>query len=782
VSADGSPLNIGRSVERPDVVAKVTGETRYGGDLEGPEVLSVAVIRSPHPHAKLTHIDFEPARAVAGVVAVFGPDALGGTNLHGLIRRDHPVFCTDKVRYRGDALGIVVAETAAAAAAGRDAVVVDYEPLPVIGTMAEAMAEGAAQVHARGNVLASALIRKGDADAALAAADHVVTTTTHTRGVDHAFLDLEAGCARVVDDRIEIHASGQWVHEERRLIAIALGEPVERIRIIQPPTGGAFGGREDISIQIYLGLAARELGVPVRLQYTRHESMIARHKRHPMEIEYTLGARADGTITAAKVVIRSDEGAYASTGPAVLRKSVSHATGPYRVANIHVDGVAVFTNNCPTGAMRGFGACQLAIAYEGALAELARELELDLVALKRKNLLRDGEGITTNQVIPVASAIDCMDAALARLDPAPTPDSGSTLADRATASWAARSYASPAPHLRRGYGVSTICFGIGYGDGYPDGSRARVRISEAGVVEVYSGGVEVGQGLHGLIRQIAGEELRVDAQTVEVIASDTLTTPESGSSSATRQTLFTGNAVKLAAGDVRRQLIDAAALELSLHWEELDIRDGVIRAREGDGQAHITFAELVAKARARGFALDVTALYQPRTIPGDPYTGLSPRAFITYMFASHVAEVLVDVDTGEVRVERIIAAHDVGKAINPREVRGQIEGGVAQGLGMALMEEIVSEAGEMLNASFTDYIIPTIIDVPTIDAVIVERPDLEGPYGARGVGEPPLIATVPAVLGAIADAIGVGVHEVPATAERIWQRLHQTAAEPEAAQ
>ena len=556
---------------------------------------------------------------------------------------------------------------------------------------------------------------------------------------------------------------------------MALGEPVERLRIIQPPTGGAFGGREDISIQIYLGLATRELGVPVRIQYTRHESMIARHKRHPMEIDYTLGATADGTIVAANVVIRSDEGAYASTGPAVLRKSVSHATGPYRVPNVHVDGVAVFTNNCPTGAMRGFGACQLAIAYEGTLAKLARALDMDLVELKRKNLLRDGEGITTTQVIPVASAIDCMDAALAKLGASEDP----------SANWAARSYESPVPHLRRGYGVSTICFGIGYGDGYPDASRARVRISDTGTVEVYSGGVEVGQGLHGLMRQIAGEELSVDSQSVAVIASDTLTTPESGSSSATRQTLFTGNAVKLAAGEVRRQLMDAAALELGLHWEELEIAEGHVRARAGHGEQvpPIGFAELAAKAIGRGFSLDVTSVYQPRTVPGERGTGLSPRAFITYMFASHVAEVLVDIHTGEVHVQRIIAAHDVGKAINPREVAGQIEGGVAQGLGMALMEEIVTKAGEMLNASFTDYIIPTIIDVPTIEAVIVERPDLEGPYGARGVGEPPLIGTVPAVLGAIADALGDGVYEVPATAERVWKRIQAIAAsKAEAAQ
>lgn len=742
---------IGRSPQRLDVEGKVTGETRYGGDLKGPELLSALVIRSPHPHATLRRIDVTAARESPGVVAVLTAADVAGTNLHGLIRRDHAVFCTDKVRYRGDALGLIVARSMAEAEQARARVVVDYEPLPICGTMAEAMAEGAPHLHEGGNVMTTELIRKGDADAAIAAAEVVIHTTTRTQAVDHAFLDIEAGYAELVDDRVEIHAAGQWVHEERRLVALAIGLPLERVRIIQPPTGGAFGGREDISIQIYLALAVLRLGQPVRMQYTRHESMIARHKRHPMEIDYTLAATREGTIVAAKVFIRSDEGAYASTGPAVLRKSVSHATGPYRVPNISVDGIAVFTNNCPTGAMRGFGACQLAIAYEGAVRVLAERLGIDVVELKRINLLRDGDAITTGQIIPVASARDCMDAALAR------------------AGWAQRSYATAAPHLRRGYGVSTICFGVGYGDGYPDGSRARVRFDDEGTLEVYSGAVEVGQGVHALLAHIAGEELAVPPEQVRVIGSDTHLTPESGSSSATRQTFFTGNAVKLAAGEVRRQLLDAAALLSGLHWEDLELRPGVIVGRTKP--VELRLATLLPAARARGFSLEHTSLFQPRTIPGERGTGRSPRAFVTYMFGSHVAEVIVDTNTGEVAVQRIVAAHDVGKAINPREVCGQIEGGVAQGLGMALMEEVISRAGEQLNANFTDYIIPTIVDVPPIEAVIVERADLDGPYGARGVGEPPLIGTVPAILAAIGDAIGGHVFETPATAERVWAAL-----------
>lgn len=747
-------MYIGKSIRRNDGVGKVTGATRYGGDMAGPEVLTVAVIRSPHPHARIRSVDTSAARAIEGVVAVLTAEDVPGTNMHGLIRRDQEVFARERVRYMGDALGVVVAATPKIAERAVQAVVIDYEALPVVATMEQALAEQAYPLHEEGNVLSQELIRKGDADAALEQAAAVVDFTLKTQGVDHAFLDREAGWAELNGEVVTIYAAGQWIHEERRLVALALGLPFERVRIVQPPTGGAFGGREDISIQIYLGLAVLKLGRPVRIEYTREESMVARHKRHPIQIDYRLGADAEGRLVAAKVKIYSDEGAYASTGPAVLRKAVSHCTGPYRVPNIHCDGVAVFTNNNPTGAMRGFGACQLAIAYEGAFNKLAGELGIDAVELKRRNLLRDGDAITTDQVINVASGLDCMEAALERIG------------------WEGRSYEAPAPHLRRGYGVSTICFGLGYGDGFPDTSRARVRFAPAGVLEVYSGGVDVGQGLHSLLAQIAGNELGVDPSQVRVIASDTHQTPESGSSSATRQTVFTGNAVKMAASELAWEVLDVAATYTGLHWDDLALRDGIVVGKHDD-KVVMPLANVVRLGRERGYALDQRAVYKPRTAPKDERSGLSPRAFLTYMFGAQVAEVLVDIETGEVKVERIVAAHDVGKAINPQQVEGQIEGGVVQGLGMALMEEVVTGDGRIRNANFTDYIIPTIVDVPPIDAVIVERADPEGPYGARGVGEPPLIGAVPAILAAISEAAGCEIDETPATAERVWHAIQR---------
>lgn len=747
-------MYIGKSIQRTDGRGKVTGETKFGADVCGSEVLTAQVVRSPVAHGKILSVDTSAALALEGVVDVLVGKDVPGRNGHGLYRGDQPVLADDRVRYKGDAVALVVAESPEAALRGAAAVKIEVEALPVISTVQEALAKGAFPLYDEGNVLVQGVIRTGDADKALAEeAEVVVEHEIETQCVDHAFLDLEAGWAEMDGDTVVINAAGQWLHEERRIISLALGLPLERIRLIQPPTGGAFGGREDISIQIVLGLAAMKLRRKVRIGYTRHESMVARHKRHPIRIHYTLGAKRDGTFVAAKVKIESDEGAYTSTGPFVLRKAVSHCTGPYRVPTITCDGVAVFTNNNPTGAMRGFGAAQMAIAYEGAVDRMARKLGIDPIALRKKNLLRDGEHVTTTQALVVASGRDCLDAALERFG-----------------DWDKRSYQTPAPHLRRGYGVSTICFGIGYGDGFPDTSRTRVRFDEHGVLEVYTSAVDVGQGLHSMIAQIAGSELGIDPAEVRVIASDTELTPDAGSSSATRQTVYTGNSVKLAAAELAWEIKDIALQYTGQTWHSLELKGGRVRSG-GPDKVVMPLSQVVRLGRERGYTLDKLGVYRTSTSVRNDATGHSPRAFITYMFGAQIAEVLVDIETGEVRVVRIVAAHDVGKAINPQQVEGQIEGGVVQGVGMALMEEVVSKDAVIQNASFTDYIIPTIVDAPKIDAVIVEREDHAGPYGARGVGEPPLIAAVPAIAAAIGDAIDAEVTRFPATAERVWRLI-----------
>lgn len=759
---------IGRSLGRLDGEDKVRGALHYGADLYEKGMLFAKVLRSEYASAEILGINTARAQALPGVVGIYTAADVRGTNRTGLIRRDHEVLVTSRVRFMGDAVAIVVAETEAAAQEALTHIKVDYQPTQPVLTIDEALAPDAPKLHEYGNLMGGKRIRKGDAERALREeCDVVLEETFDTQTVDHAFLDLEAGCAQFDGNILTLWVSGQWVHEEQRLCALALGVPVEKLRIIQPATGGAFGGREDISIQIYLGIAALENpGRKVFLRYSREESMRARHKRHAIRCRYTLGAKRDGTLVAAKVTVWSDEGAYASTGLAVQRKASSHATGPYRVPHVHVDVYGVHTNNNPTGAMRGFGAVQMAIAYEGMLDRLAAKLGMDRVELRRRNLLRSGEAVTTTQVVPVVTVRECMDAALARF--ARTEDPAE--ADRI---WKQRSYDTDAPWLRRGYGVSVACFGLGYGDSFPDASRARVRFNDAGLLEIHSGAVEVGQGILTMMAQVASGELGVPVEQVRVIAADTATTPEAGSSSATRQTYFTGNAVKLASSELREQLFDLAGTYLGVHPFEIVSGDGKVYERANPANA-VPLQELLEEGRRRGYTLEASALFRPHTIRENLDTGLTPRAFVTYIWASHICQVLVDTDTGEVRVERHIAAHDVGKAINPQAVEGQIQGGVAQGIGMALMEEVLySEKGKLQNAGFTDYIIPGLRDVPFIEPVILEHADPGGPFGARGIGEPPLIAAVPAVLSAIADATGIPVSRLPVTPERLWRMLHE---------
>ncbi|MBU6428938.1 MAG: xanthine dehydrogenase family protein molybdopterin-binding subunit, partial [Cyanobacteria bacterium REEB65] len=705
---------LGQSAIRLDAQDKVTGATRYGGDLgPGTTCLFAKVVRSAHPHAEITRLDITAALAEPGVVAVYTAKDVPGTNMHGLIRRDQELLAHKRVRYTGDAIALVVAQSEQAATRGASGVEVDYQPLPGVYSIDQALAPEAPLVHAHGNTLGGQKIRKGDAHRALREEAEVVVEAEYlTQTVDHAFLDTEAGVAYMDGEVLTIEASGQWVHEERRLLALALGLPIERVRIIQPATGGAFGGREDLGIQLYLGMAALLTGRRVRLDYSRAESMIARHKRHPIRIRYKLGARKDGSLVGAIVEVHADEGAYASTGIAVLRKAASHATGPYRVPNVHVDCTGVFTNHNPTGAMRGFGACQMAIAYEGTMDKLAATLGMDRVDLRRKNLIDSGEAVTTSQIVPVVSAQECLQAALDGIG------------------WDKRDYETHAPHLKRGFGVSVVCFGLGYGDGFPDTSRARVRFNEQDRLEVYTGAVEVGQGLLQMAAQVAAQEVGVSLDRVDVIAADTARTPEAGSSSATRQTFFTGTAVRLAATELRHQLLDIVGTLMPIHPDELDLADNRCFNRENPAQ-FVPISAILAEGRRRQFSLLAESLFQPRTVTQDE-SGLSQRAFITYLFASHAAEVLVDVETGEVKVERIVAAHDVGKAINPQLVSGQIEGGVVQGLGMVLMEEVVRREGRLLNPNFTDYLLPTPMDVPPIMPIILENPDPAGPFGARG--------------------------------------------------
>jgi len=740
-------------IRRDEIRDKLKGRACYGQDLFSSDCLFAAVLRSEFPHAEIRGILTGRARKVPGVRCVLTHRDVPGSNRHGLIDRDQEVLASRKVRYRGDAVAVVVAETEETARRALNRIEIRYEPLTPLFTLEEALQPDAPRIHAEGNVLAEKYIRKGDASRAMAESEVVVEDTIRTQSVDHAFLDLEAGRGCFRHGLLTLEVAGQWIHEERRLVALALGLPVETVRIRQPVTGGAFGGREDISIQILLGLAALKLpGHVVCLRYSREESMRVRHKRHPIRIHYRLGALKDGTLRAAEVTVHVDKGAYASSGLAVMRKAASHATGPYQVPHVSVDVVGVFTNKNPCGAMRGFGAAQMAIAYEGLIDRLADRLQMDRAEVRFKNLVRNGDQVTTGQVIPHATGVACFNTV------------------RKAIGWNDRNYTPPASHLRRGYGISAICFGLGYGDGFPDASRAICRLTRDGNVAVYSGAVDVGQGLCGMLTRIVSEEMGIPRGNVRLVLADTQMTPESGSSSATRQTYFTGSAVQIAAGELKKQIQEIAAAKLHEMIYDIHIENGeVYNSHRPD--LRLDLKEVAREGKRRGFNLEGVGIFKPPTMPENLDTGQSQRAFVTYLFGCHACQVLVDTETGRVTLERHIACHDVGRAIDPLSVAGQIQGGVAMGIGMALMEEVHFDQGRILNPGFTDYLLPTVRDLPEIEYIILEHADPGGPFGARGVGEPPLIGAAPAVLSAIHDAIGMPIAELPATPERIWRIL-----------
>lgn len=709
---------IGAPIPRPDALAKVTGAARYPGDLVRPGMLHLKVVFAGRPHARISSLDAAEALAHPGVVAVFTAADVPH-NAYGLVTPDQPVLCGDVVRFAGDRVALVVAETREAAEAAARLVRVAYEDLPALTDPLAALEPGAPIVHTAigTNLVYHCPIRKGDAEAALAAADLVLEGEFSTPWQDHAFLQPEAGIAYLDEHgRVVVETAGQWLHEDRRQIAEVLGLPEEQVVVRYAAIGGAFGGREDLSVQHLLALAAWRLGRPVAIVWDREESLVGHHKRHPVTIRCRWGANRDGRIVAVSATATADGGAYASTSQEVIKCVALFASGCYEVPNIHVDAYAVYTNNVPSGAFRGFGAPQAQLASEIMVTRLAHALGLDPVELRRINLYREGSLEPTQQPLPPGVSVrECLEAALAELaarPPAPVPQS---------------------PALRRGVGVACGLKNLGYSFGFPEQATATVELFGEHAVEradLRVGAADVGQGVHLILRQIAAETLGVGLEVVRIIADDSAEAPNAGSASASRLTLMAGRAVH-----------DAAAAALA-RW----------RDEERPACATVQY-------RA------------PRTTPLDPET-TAGRPNYAYGYAAQAVEVEVDISIGLVRVLRVISAHDVGRAVNRQQVEGQIEGGLAQALGYTLLEQFQMREGRVLTPGFSTYLLPTILDTPPeIVPVILELADPEGPYGARGVAELPLVPFAPAVAAAIHAACGVWLTELPFTPERVLGAL-----------
>jgi CO/xanthine dehydrogenase Mo-binding subunit len=722
---------IGQTVKRIDALGKVTGETPYPGDIDLDGQLWLKIRYSDRAHARIISINTGAAEALPGVVAVFTAKDVP-VNEYGLVIKDQPVLCgpgsdipgADIVRCYMDNVAVVVAETAAIAAEAARLIEIEYEDLPAVFDAADAMQDGAPQLHANNpnNILCHYRIRKGDMEAAWSQAEVIVEGEYETGYQEHAYLQPEAGLGYIDEQgRVTVVVAGQWLHEDQHQITHALDLPEEQVRVVYAAVGGAFGGREDMSVQIVLALAAWKLNRPVKTIWSREESMLNHHKRHPIKMWARWGATRDGRIVAVEARAVGDAGAYNYTSTKVLGNTNLTITGPYDIPNIQVDTYAVYTNNIPCGAFRGFGAPQAAFCAEGQMSRLAVALGMDPLELRLKNSVREGSILSVGTPLPPGVSMPQVIEACGR----------ESFWQQIDEQWQRRDDLEPPGngYLRRGRGIACGYKNVGYSFGYPERSWATIELRGSTEIEqviVRQAGAEVGQGAHTVIMQMAADAVGVPLHKVRLIAQDTAETKTAGSASASRTTFMAGNAIRGAAESALRK------------W----------RNEERPAIAEYEYRP-------------------PKTTPYDPLTGKSEPNF-AYGYATQAVEVEVDIETGHIHLLKVIAANDVGRAVNPQQVVGQIEGAVVQAQGYALMERVVTSEGRILNPFLSTYLIPSALDVPDeVRSVVLECADPRGPWGARGMAEMPFMPLAPAIAAAVYDATGVWLDEIPFTPDKV---------------
>ncbi|MFC6088736.1 xanthine dehydrogenase subunit D [Saccharothrix lopnurensis] len=760
---------IGSSPQRPDGNLKVRGEFAYSSDLWHEDMIWGATLRSPHPHARIRSVDITGALQVPGVYAVLTHRDVPGLNLYGLEHKDQPVLAEDVVRYQGEPIALVGADHPETARRAMERIEVEYEVLEPVVDMETAVDDP--PLHPGGNLVRHVPIRRGDQDAR---AEVVVTGRYEVGMQDQAFLGPESGLAVPAEDGgVDLYVATQWLHVDQAQVAAALGLPLEKVRLTLSGVGGAFGGREDLSMQVHACLLALHTGKPTKMVYNREESFYGHVHRHPAVLHYEHGADRTGRLVYVKARIHLDGGAYASSTGAVVANAATLGIGPYEVPNVTVDCWGVYTNNPPCGAMRGFGAVQTGFAYESQMDKLAAALGMDPVDLRLVNAMSEGSVMPTGQVVdsaaPVARLLE-----LVRAKPLPPRPTAVDLRDLP----GGVSNTTHGEGVVRGVGYAVGIKNICFSEGFDDYSTARVRlqvINGEPVALAHTAAVEVGQGLVTIMQQIVRTELGVERVTI--LPMDT-GIGNGGSTSASRQTYVTGGAVKAACAAVRLRLarlardrtpagLDPTALDLTAL--DLTALDPTAPAPDPASPDPAPFdpAPFDLAALLGNEVIEETAEWRHRaTEPLDPVTGQG-NAHVQYGFAAHRAVVDVDTELGLVKVVELACAQDVGRALNPQAVLGQIQGGSAQGLGLAVMEEIQVEGGRVRNPSFTDYLIPTVLDMPPMTIDVLELADPHAPYGVRGVGEPPTISSTPAIVAAVRAATGRDLPRVPVRPEHI---------------
>ena len=793
---------IGQPLQRPDAVDKVTGAALYTDDYTFDGMLFGATLRSEHPHARIRSIDADAARALEGVHAVLTHADVPGDPRHGLVENDWPVFAGGRfpARYVGDPIALAVAETAEIAQQALALIDVDYEVLEAVTDPRDALQPDAPQLHPDrpdGNLLKHIKVRHGDVEAGFAASDVVVERTYRTPMTEHAFLEPECalavpagysgvrpstskekGAAEYDSDKLTVYVGSQIPYSDRRQVAKSLGLDDEEVRVIGTLMGGGFGGKEDIAGQIHAALAAQATGRPVKILYSRQESLIFHPKRHSTIIRIKTGAKRDGTLVAVEAELYGDSGAYASLGEKVMTRATTHATGPYVMPHAKIDCYAMYTNNAPSGAFRGFGVTQSAFAVESNLDILAAELGMDPAELRRKNVMRVGVETATGQaLIESVGLLECLDKVEEDIKRSEDVDPNSSPSDP----WAPVRVGSK----RYAWGIAAGYKNTGLGGGAPDKAEAEVEVFPDGTAAIRTSSAEMGQNLVGVLAACTAQELGLPFEKVHVTVMDTDLTPDGGPSTASRQTYVSGNAARLAARAMRQQMQNVLAEKFDTHPEVIAFHEGLAYVDErrlakmhgaelpvegANGTNGSAGGILPGSTRTISFADAVNALLAEDRLPKIRYEYWAPQTqplgtggdmHFAFSYAVHAAQVSVDTDTGEVAVERVISAHDVGRAINPLSLLGQIEGGIVMGIGNALTENYIVEDGVPWTERLGQYKMPGIKMTPKMDSHIVEHPTADGPYGAKGVGEISSIPISPAITNAICNAVGVRCLALP---------------------
>jgi xanthine dehydrogenase molybdenum-binding subunit len=760
-ASNSSPLTtVGTLHSRPDAVEKVTGNALFTDDIKFDGVLYARVKRAGIPHGILRSLDTGAARSLTGVITVLTADDIPGETNHGIVIPDWPsmVNIGGRIRYVGDAIAIVAAESKEIAAQALDLIVPKFDILEVIDNPVQSHLPEATELHDNGNLLKHIKVRKGDIEQGFADADVILEHTFFTQTTDHAFLEPECSIAvPTVDGRMEIYVGSQIPYADRNQVARALGWSDDRVRIKGQLMGGGFGGKEDIAGQIHAALLAEATGSPVKLLFDRHESLIVHPKRHATQIKVKVGVKNDGTLTAVQTELYGDTGAYASLGEKVMARATTHSSGPYYIPHVQADCYAMYTNNPPAGAFRGFGALQGQFAIENMMDRLAYAIGMDPIDLRRKNALRIGSETNTGQTLRESvGLLECIDKVRDEMKNAAQKDGYETPFEP--------KITKQTTHMVRSWGFAVAYKNTGLGGGAPDKSGVEVQLYPNGTLQVRTSSAELGQGLVTVLQMIVAEVFTLQPESVEVLVMDTDLTPDGGPTTASRQTYVTGNAAYYAATTLKQAIISTLAEKFDHPPDDIQFIEGLIQLGEREIQLGQVVEFMKIKSR------EPKAFYEywaPETKP----LGDGGDMHFAYSFAAQAAEVEINTKTGEVNVIRVIAANDVGKALNPLGLQGQVEGGVVMGIGHALTENYILEEGVPFTDRLARYRIPNITQVPEITSIIVEHPTAEGPYGAKGVGEIVSIPTIPAIANAIFNAVGVRIDHLPIDQEFVLMEL-----------